>query len=61
MALFAEIDKVFAHGLPIKVAAGILIAFVGAKVSKVVVCEAQYFFSDILAIMVSMGRDIHHL
>jgi hypothetical protein len=60
VALFAEIDKVFAHRLPIEVAAGILVAFVGAKVGKVVVCEAHNFFPNVPAIMVSKGRDIHH-
>jgi uncharacterized protein (DUF697 family) len=60
VTLFAEIDKVFAHRLPIEVAAGILVAFVGAKVGKVVVCEAHNFFPNVSAIMVSKGRDIHH-
>ena len=47
--------------MPNQVAAGILIAFVEAKVGKVMVNEAYNFFPDVLAIMVSLGRDIHNL
>jgi hypothetical protein len=60
VALLAEVDEIFAHGLPKEIATGISVALVGAKVSEVVVGKAHDFFPNILAIMVSKGRDIHY-
>jgi hypothetical protein len=50
MASVAEVHKILTHCIPAEVDIGILVAFVGSKVSKFLMCEMHHLIPNIEAI-----------